>query len=226
MSKKRARKPPQETPSILGWRIWFTTPFGGLMSTAGMYEARWTRGIMGSTCLDERLNLPPHDAPGAGCLCGVRILDTCENILNAIEDHPAQMNCALQTWYEISEQLGSMDFFEFRERYDALWTPDVIGVVYGYGRIEPGNQVGDVPGLHPDKYVDPRGTLRVERARVGDRLYVARHLTHTDELRDVGYRTGSVVTALKRLYPKTKVHVGSRYGAEWIDEIAEKEGLA
>jgi hypothetical protein len=61
--------------------------------------------------------------------------------------------------------------------------------------------------------------------RSGDRLYLAPHMTRTAELRALGYRFRSAVAALKRCYPRTKVHVGTAYGRAWIDEIAASEGV-
>jgi hypothetical protein len=186
--------------------------------------------MMTSTCREKYIDMPklmgPHTPPGAKCTCGLRILDSCHSMLAGIKAHPRRMNCSEKYWAGLAAAHGPMaGVYEFRRRHNALWIPDVIGNVYGYGRVEPGNRFGDVPGLPPDQYVDPVGTVRVERAEIGDRLYLAPHLTRTAELRELGYRFRSAVGSLKRCYPKTKVHVGTEYGRAWIDEVAASEGV-
>jgi hypothetical protein len=230
MSKKAARKPPGEEPSIIGWRCWLLTPFGGLMSHAGWLDTRWTPGMLSSTCREKYINMPklmgPHTPPGEKCTCGIRILDSCASMLDGIIAHPRRMNCSEKYWAGLVANHDPLaGVYEFRRECNALWIPDVIGNVYGYGRVEPGNKLGDVPGLLPDQYVDPVGTVRVERATIGDRLYLAPHMTRTAELQEVGYKFRSAVGSLKRCYPKTKVHVGTEYGRAWIDEVAESEGI-
>lgn len=227
---KATHRPSAEEPSIIGWRCWLITPFGGLMSHAGWLDTRWTPGMITSTCREKYINMPKlmgaHTPPGENCTCGIRILDSCASMLQAIKTHPQRMNCSPRYWNGLvraHECLAGV--YEFRRKYDALWLPDVIGNVYGYGRVAPGNKPGDVPGLRQDQYVDPAGTVRVERATIGDRLYLAPHMTRTDELQNLGYRFRSAVGSLKRCYPKAKVHVGTEYGAAWIDQIAESEGI-
>ena len=183
-----------------------------------------------STCREKYINMPklmgPHTPPGEKCTCGIRILDSCASMLDGIAAHPQRMNCSERYWDGLvtaHECLAGV--YEFRKKYNAFWIPDIIGNVYGYGRVEPGNKLGDVPGLRSDQYVDPIGTVRVERAEVGDRLYLAPHMTRTAELQEIGYKFRSAVGSLKRCYPKTKVHVGTEYGRAWIDQVAESEGI-
>jgi hypothetical protein len=228
MSRKGTRK--GEEPSIIGWRCWLLTPFGGLMSHAGWLDTRWTPGMMTSVCREKYIDTPelmgPHTPPGEKCTCGIRVLDSCASMLDGIIAHPQRMNCSEKYWAGLvaaNECLAGV--YEFRKKHDALWIPDVIGNVYGYGRVEPGNKLGDVPGFQPDQYVDPIGTVRVERAEIGDRLYLAPHLTRTSELQELGYRFRSAVGSLKRCYPKVKVHIGTEHGRAWIDQIAESEGV-
>ncbi len=226
MSKKEPRTP----PSIIGWRCWLMTPYGGLMSHAAWLDTRWTPGLMTATCREKYIDMPklmgPHTPPGKNCTCGLRILDTCTRMLDGIKNHPQRMNCSEKYWAGLVAKHECLaGVYEFRKKYNALWVPDIIGNVYGYGRVEPGNKAGDVPGLRPDQYVDPVGTVRVERAEIGDRIYLAPHMTRTAELREIGYKFRSAVSSLKRCYPRTKVHVGTEYGRAWIDQIAESEGI-
>lgn len=186
--------------------------------------------MMTSVCREKYINTPelmgPHTPPGENCTCGIRILDSCASMLDGIIAHPQRMNCSAKYWAGLvaaNECLAGV--YEFRKKHDALWIPDVIGNVYGYGRVEPGNKLGDVPGFLPDQYVDPVGTVRVERAEIGDRLYLAPHMTRTSELQELGYRFRSAAGSLKRCYPKVKVHIGTEHGRAWIDQIAESEGV-
>jgi hypothetical protein len=225
MSKKRARKPPRETPSVIGWRCWFISPFGGLMSPALATQSGWTSAEITATCPNGEELTGPHTPPGKDCTCGLRIFDTFETAIDVIRTDPQKSNCTPSFWWNMSLQNDLPELWGYRQRFDALSIPDVIGTVYGYGHTEPGKKLGDIPGLAPEQYVDPPGTLRVERARVGDRLYLAPHMMQTAAMHEIGYKAKSVVASLKRLYPKSKVHIGVNYGPEWLDEIAEAEDL-
>ena len=180
--------------TITAWRAWALDPRGRLLS---LHDQRpsglWNR----------------HPLPPARCL-----------IPDWYHQHPALAPIAARArdtshrppepWcvcgYRAMSTLGSLlDAIEHDPEIVGVRgadIPDVIGTVTLWGRTAPGRLGGDPPG-----------TIRAERAQVGARLHLPRHLAGR-------------AAQVRRWYPKAAVRAGRATGLDWLDEIRETETAA
>lgn len=178
---------------LTGWRWWQLTPAGYLTGWHTPYARQPWPGHTNVTavCNHNRGDHGPDDAPWHDCECGLRIMPDLADLLDGIRHRPARTGITPQVW----QVIGGHDYHRTRQQAGVLAVPDVIGQVVVSGTVEA-----------PCPWDDPPGTLRAQRARVGDQLYVSSHLAR-------------LAPMVARRYPRAQVHVGQAPGLPWLDEI-------
>lgn len=183
--------------TLTGWRWWQVSESGYLSGFHTPYaRAEWPSGTdVTAVCNQDADSHGPQDAPWPDCECGVRLMPELADLLAGIRNEPERTGITPHVW----RLIGGADYHEARKRDGVLYVPDVIGEVVASGRLE-----------DACPWDDPPGTVRAERARVGTRLYVSRHL----------WRYAPV---LRANYPHARIHVGRRTGLAWLDEVRKTE---
>jgi len=183
---------PESFPAfVTGWRWWMLTDDSYLSGFHTPHaRVRWPREGIDAICNQGADDHGPYDAPHPTCECGIRVMPRLADLIDGLIDEPARTGITPAVF----RRIGSPAYLLDRQMHRVDRMPDVVGQVIGRGRIDAACE-----------WDDPAGTVRVEHARVGLRLYLSPHLVGAAPL-------------LERRY-SAHVYVSSKRGRDWLREI-------